>query len=144
MLRHIRTHEELFCNVKLVNGEEIIGKCIVVDDEEDNYTLMIENPCEAHIVEKETSSGEIISGLALSKWMSFTKEDFCIIDDDKIISVSPLNDEMKTLYNMFIVKEMKKKDTTKKKTKKDVSKEVGLIDNIEKMRKKLEDIFKNN
>lgn len=141
MLKHIRTHEEIFCNVKLVNGEEIIGKCIVVDDEEEKYSLMIEHPCEAHIIEKENSDGETVNGLAINKWMSFTKEDFCIIDDDKIISVAPLQDEIKLLYNMFVNKEILKTNT-KKKSKKDISKEIGLIDNVEMMRKKLEDLFK--
>lgn len=142
MLKHIRTHEEIFCNVKLVNGEEIIGKCIVVDDEEENYTLMIEHPCEAHVIEKETPDGETVNGLAITKWMSFTKEDFCIIDDDKIISVAPLQDEIKVLYNMFVNKEMTK-NKPKKKTRREISKEMGLIDNVEMMRKKLEDLFKN-
>jgi len=141
MLKHIRTHEEIFCNVKLVNGEEIIGKCIVVDDDDANYSLMIEWPCEAHIIERETPSGETVNGLAISKWLSFTKEDFCIIDDDKIISVAPLQEEVIILYNMFVNKELTKKNP-KKKSKKEISKEIGLIDNVEKMRKKLEDLFK--
>ncbi len=142
MLKHLISHEEIFCNVKLVNGEEIIGKCVVVDDEDENYTLMIEHPCEAHIVERETPSGQIVNGLSISKWMNFTKEDFCIIDDDKIISVAPLTDEIRVLYNMFINKEITK-NKPRKKSKKEITKELGLIDNVEKMRKKLEDLFKH-
>lgn len=149
MLRHIRPGEEIVATVKLLNGEDVIGKCMVLpeNEEKEDTTLMlvVENPCQAQFVESEDSEEDNERfKVAFYPWAPFSDDEFTVFDDQHVLSLTPLKDEFKVMYNMYVVGKLRDKypdiEPSKKAPKK-ISKELGFVDSVENMRKKLDDLF---
>jgi hypothetical protein len=149
MLKHIRPGEEIVATVKLLNGEDVIGKCMVIPEDEERedtpLMLVVENPCQARFVESEDSEeGDESYRVAFYPWSPFSDDEFTVFDDQHVLSLTPLKDEFKVMYNMYVVSKLREKYPDlepKKKKPKQVSTDIGFVDSVENMRKKLDDLF---
>ena len=104
-LSYIRPDEEFFGAIKLMNGEEIIGK-IVVSDEEGGHMAFIQDPAKVHVNE-QMIEGKRALAVGLKRWMVFSQEDFYIIPEDKILTIAPLSSEAIIMYKYFVRSELK-------------------------------------
>lgn len=145
MLNYVRQDEEFYCLVKLVSGQEIIGKCMVhFDDEIQKRVAFIQDPVEINIFMNERPDGKTVRGMGFSKWMQFSDEDFFIITEDQIVSMASLAPDMIEMYEKYLISE--EEDNVKKE---DIKKDtipteqmLGNLGSIEDARKRFEKIFK--
>ena len=140
-LSYIRPDEEFFGAIKLMNGEEIIGK-IVVSDEEGGHMAFIQDPAKVH-ANDSMSDGRRAVAVGLKKWMVFSAEDFYIIPEDRILTIAPLSTEAILMYKYFIKSEMQVRHPQGKSSSKEIDPNMGmgLIGKVDETRKKLEDLF---
>jgi hypothetical protein len=86
---------QFFASVKLTTGEEVLG---LIKLEQDG--ILIENPLileDMHIFD-EVSESLSSKGLKLSKWIKSSTENLFFIKDDKIITISELQEPGLTGY----------------------------------------------
>lgn len=92
MINYIRHDEEYYFLVKLVSGEQIVGKGFAVEDE-GKTQLFISDPVEIEIVTKNLGKNSV-KGVGMNKWIQFSEEDFFIVNEKDIITVAGLSQEM--------------------------------------------------
>ena len=140
-LSYIRPDEEFFGAIKLMNGEEIIGK-IVVSDGEGGHMAFIQDPAKVH-ANDTMSEGKRAVAVGLKKWMVFSAEDFYIIPEDRILTIAPLSTEAIVMYKYFIQSELKLRHPTGRSTSQEIDPDLGmgLIGKVDETRKRLEDLF---
>ena len=111
MINYIRHDEECYFNVKLISGDEIIGKGFASVEEDTNETLVyIQDPLEITVVIKE-DEGKMSKGVGLNKWINFSDEDFYIISEKDIISIAPLSREGTLAYKRWLRNELDEDDS---------------------------------
>lgn len=145
MLNYVRQDEEFHCIVKLVNGTEIMGKCLVHwDDEIQKRVAFIQDPVEITVFINDRNDGKAVRGVGFTKWMQFSDEDFFIVTEDQIVSMASLSKDMITMYEKFLISEeednIKEEDIKRNTTPTDHM--MGNLGTIEEARKKFEKIFK--
>lgn len=130
--------EEFYATVKLSTGEELISKVCYMTDED---SLLLENPL---LVEKVTQkkSGKTIQGFSLKEWIASSYEDMFIIKMEQVVTVSELDERIKSYYVMN-VNNMNSEFYEETKPK-DISKEMGYLGSVEETKKKLESLFNNS
>ena len=147
-LNYIKTDEEFFGILKLVSGEEIIGR-IIVTDENGTTLAFIQDPALVHSYDT-AAQGQPAVAVGLKRWMVFSDEDFYIVAEDKILTVAPLSTEATIMYQFFVKQELgpaKKKvnpmtpDVVSEPS--ELNYKQGYIGTVEEARKKLEDLFKS-
>ena len=139
-LSYIRPDEEFFGAIKLINGEEIIGRVIVVE-ENGAHLAFIQDPAKVHANET-VSDGRRAVAVGLKKWMVFSQEDFYIIPEDRILTIAPLSNEAILMYKYFVRSELNQKGPHQEPAQHvEMNEQMGLIGKIEEHRKKLEDLF---
>ena len=75
MINYIRHDEEFYFIVKLVSGEQIIGKGFAV--EENNTTqIFVSDPVEITVITRSMGEGKGAKGVAMNKWMEFSSFPF--------------------------------------------------------------------
>ena len=140
-LNYIKTDEEFFGILKLVSGEEIIGR-IIVTDENGTTLAFIQDPALVHSYDT-AAQGKPAVAVGLKRWMVFS-------DEDKILTVAPLSTEATIMYQFFVKQELgpaKKKanpmapDVVSEPS--ELNYKQGYIGTVEEARKKLEDLFKS-
>lgn len=122
---------EFYASIKLVSGEEIFA--IVSPAEEDDRTLlMLENPV---IIDPIISKNQGIVGYKIKPWMMIPDDDIYIIDMDKVITMTEVNNEdIIRLYLKF------NQDTSQV----TLERSMGLLSKVDDARKILEKIYKSN
>tara|TARA_B100001093_G_scaffold155722_1_gene148310 strand:- start:1798 stop:2250 length:453 start_codon:yes stop_codon:yes gene_type:complete len=145
-LNYIKTDEEFFGILKLISGEEIIGR-IIVTDENGTTLAFIQDPALVHSYDTANSTGRPAVAVGLKRWMVFSNEDFYIVAEDKIMTVAPLSAEATQMYNFFVKQEMGPAKNEVKLTDEisepsELNYKQGFIGTVEEYRKKLEDLFK--
>jgi hypothetical protein len=122
---------EFYASIKLVSGEEIFA--IVSPTEEDDRTLlMLENPV---IIEPMVSKQQGTVGYKVKPWMMIPEDDIYIIDMNKVITMTEVDDEqIIRIYQKFI----------KNSSRVDLDKHMGFISKVDDARKTLEKLYKNS
>ena len=138
-------HEEEFYGVfKLLNGEEVLGRAVLTVDGNESL-VFIQDPVAVHIVQKPMNENQMARGIGFAKWQQLSDEDFYIIREKDIITVSSMSKDVIFMYETYINGE---KGTEEKKAKMRLDpskhKSLGYIGKVEEYRSKLEDLFKNN
>jgi len=126
--------EEFYATIKLSSGEELISKvCYMVDED----SLLMENPL---LVDRVTTkkAGKQIDGFSLKEWICSSYDDMFIIQMDKVLTISEL-DERVRLYYIMNVKNIDS-DEPESKTN-EISREMGYLGSVEETKKKLEALF---
>lgn len=129
--------EEFYAVIKLVSGEEVFSK-VCPSEENNKIILILDNPVTVEYIQLQQMS---MSGLKLNPWIKFTDESMFIIDFDKIITISEVNDKkILKLYNKFLEENGKQISQNKKK----LSEKMGYLSSIADARISLERIYNKN
>lgn len=122
---------EFYAAIKLVSGEEVFA--IVSPTEEDDRTLLIlENPV---IIEPMMSKTQGVVGYKVKPWMLIPEDDIYIIDMNKVITMTEVNDEqIIRVYQKFI------RNTSQV----SLERNMGFISKVNEARKVLEKIYKSS
>lgn len=142
MINYIRHDEEYYFLVKLVSGEQIVGKGFAVEDE-GKTQLFISDPVEIEIVTKNLGKNSV-KGVGMNKWIQFSEEDFFIVNEKDIITVAGLSQEMIVMYEMFLKKSSPDKDVKDEEKEVKLDSDMGLLSKVSEARKLLEKIFKES
>lgn len=148
MLNYVRHDEEFHCTIKLMNGDEIVGRVIVTTDEESNQDVIyIEDPLQVQTFTKEVDGDKAVRGMGFTKWQNFSDEEFFILSEDAVLTIASLSKEMIFVYESFLATQ--KSDTDPKSAvsdqfKVDMNEVEGSLGKIAEARKRLEDLFKDS
>jgi len=138
--------EENLCFIKLVSGEELISMTSMIEDEDDDLTLVILNhPLEISIIQQKSTGTP--KGIKFDHWLKFSDEFVFTLNFDKIITINKVkNGNLQHMYKKFIskygCKDLIHGIPTKSNERK-INKGIGMIGTVEETRTKLERIFKS-
>lgn len=142
MINYIRHDEECYFNVKLISGDEIIGKGFASVEEDTNETLVyIQDPLEITVVIKE-DEGKMSKGVGLNKWINFSDEDFFIVREKDVVLIAGCSQEVIMMYEMFLAK-LNGGEERARESRVDLDSQMGHKGKINDIRKSLEHIYRN-
>ena len=134
-------HDEEFYGVfKLLSGEEVLGKAVLTDDNGETL-VFLQDPVCVHIVEKRIDETKMARGIGFAKWQQLSDEDFYIVREKDIITVSSMSKDIIFMYETYIHGE----DGTEEKKirmKTDLDASMGYIGKIDEARALFERLFK--
>ena len=139
MINYAKHDEEFYGIFKLVNGDEVLGKAVLTDDNGETICF-IQDPVCIQLIHKEIDEGKVARGMGFAKWMQLSDEDFYIIREKDIITVSSMSREVIFMYETFIQDE--DPEEGKKKMKTDPDNATGYVGKIDQARQMFEKIFK--
>jgi hypothetical protein len=126
--------EEFYAAIKMVSGEEVFSK-VCPCEEEDRTILILDNPV---IMETITMKQLGMTALKVVPWMKLTDDTMFIVDMDKIITMTEVNESsIIKVYEKYI------KDVNKKTNKSKISPNMGYISSISEARISLEKLYKS-
>jgi len=129
--------DDFYATIKLISGEEIFAK-VAASEEEDRTVLLLSNP----ITIGEIKNRMGIIGYKVEPWLKTTKDDLFVITMDKVLTMSETTDiEMIQMYQRFVKDSIGGDDPVASSK---LSREMGLLGNIEDTKKKLEKLFKSS
>ena len=140
-------HEEEFYGVfKLTSGEEILGKAVITQDGDESL-VFLQQPVSVHVIEKSMSQdgNKMARGIGFAKWQQLSDEDFYIIREKDILTVSSMTKECMFMYETYINGDdgtVKKKSSLEMNL--DEHNSLGHRGKIDDSRQKFEDIFKTS
>ena len=138
MINYARHDEEFYGVFKLVSGDEVLGKAVLTED--NGQTLVfIQEPVCTQIITKELDDGRTVRGIGFAKWMQFSNEDFFILTEKDIITVTSMSKEVTIMYEAYIMSEDEDRRDEKKI---ELQEEMGYLGKIDQARKNLENIFR--
>ena len=140
MISYAKHEEEFYGVFKLVSGEEVLGKAVLTEENGESLTF-IQNPVCTLVINKETDDGRQVRGVGFAKWMQFSDEDFFIIREKDILSVSSMSKEVSFMYEAFVQSERKDKPN-KDNTKIDPEPQMGYLGKVNEARNMFEKIYK--
>ena len=133
MINYARHDEEFYGVFKLVSGDEVLGKAVLTED--NGQTLVfIQDPVCTQIITKETDDGRTVRGIGFAKWMQFSSEDFFILTEKDIITVTSMSKEVTIMYEAYIMSEDEDRRDEKKI---ELQEEMGYLGKIDQARKNL-------
>jgi hypothetical protein len=125
--------DDFYATIKLNTGEEIFGK-VVVSDEEDDTVLLVHTP----VTVSEVKSRSGVIGYKLEPWLKTASDDLFVLKLENIITISESKDiEMIVMHQNFIEKFNKFKNKKSPK----LTRRMGYISNIDDAKKLLEKIY---
>jgi len=138
MINYARHDEEFYGVFKLLNGEEVLGKAVLTEDNGETL-VFIQDPVCTQIITKEAEDGRTIRGMGFAKWMQFSDEDFFILREKDILTVTSMSKEISFMYEAFIMDD----DSKKNESKIELEPEMGYLGKIGEARKLFEKIYKS-
>jgi len=141
MISYAKHEEEFYGVFKLVSGEEVLGKAVLTEDSGETLCF-IQNPVCTLVVNKETEDGRQVRGVGFAKWMQFSDEDFYIIREKDVLTVSSMNKEVTFMYEAFVQSENKGRPPKKDHSKIDPQPQMGYLGKIDEARSIFEKLFK--
>ena len=138
-------HDEEFYGVfKLLNGEEILGKAVLTD--ENNETLcFISDPVVIQVIEKQISEGKMMRGIGFHRWMQLSDEEFYIIREKDIVAVASMSKEVVLMYETYLANEKDENNEAKKeritRKRSSIQNAKGYLGKIDEARAKFEKLF---
>ncbi len=128
--------QEFIGMLKLVSGEEIIGRVLVCEEENG---FIIENPFSVEETIIETPAGEMVK-IDLRPWIKFSKEEILFVEKEKTITIYEADDRIEKIYTRTLRKYFFQEDTSKL----DLNEEMGFKNKVNDARNSLEKIFKDS
>ena len=107
--------QEFIGMLKLVSGEEIIGRVLVCEEENG---FVIENPFSVEETIIETPAGEMVK-IDLRPWVKFSREEILFVEKEKTITIYEADDRIEKIYNRTLRKYFFQEDTSKLDSKQD-------------------------
>lgn len=122
---------EFYASIKLVSGEEIFA-IVSPSEEEDRTLLLLENPV---IIEPMVSKTQGIVGYKVRQWMLIPDDDIYIIDMNKVITMTEIdNEQIIRVYQKFV------RNTSQV----SLERNMGFISKVDEARKVLEKLYKSS
>ena len=140
MINYAKHDEEFYGIFKLTNGEEIVGKGMITEDDGESL-IFISNPVVIEVFTKELENGKVARGMGFSHWMQMSEEEFFIIREKDIISLASLSHEYIMMYEAYINGEEVKKSSDGKKI--PLDEEMGFKGSVKDAKRLFEKIYKN-
>jgi len=128
--------QEFIGMLKLVSGEEIIGRVLVCEEENG---FVIENPFSVEETIIETPAGEMVK-IDLRPWVKFSREEILFVEKEKTITIYEADDRIEKIYTRTLRKYFFQEDTSKL----DLNEEMGFKNKVNDARSSLEKIFKDS
>ena len=127
--------EEFLAAIKLVSGEEILGK-VIVDYSSPEEKIIVENPLICH--EVRSYGANIPMGYKFEPWIKMSDEDVFIVHMTSIITMSEIKDKnvVKT-YAEIVEKGFDRKDP-------ELTREMGSIGTVKDCRDMIEKLYKGD
>ncbi len=98
-------HEEEFYGVfKLHNGEEILAKSVLTDDNGETLCFL-QDPVVIEIFNKEMGENKLMRGVGFHKWMQLSDEEFIIVREKDVIAVASMSKEVVLMYETYLANE---------------------------------------
>ena len=127
--------EEVTSIVKLISGDELIGKVIT---SEEGY--LIDTPFQLKSQVIDTPNGEMFK-VDLIPWLKFAKDELFLLDKSKVFTVCEADDRIKKLYNSTFRKYYLGDNAANKVELSDYEGKIGSVKNT---RSKLEQLYKQS
>ena len=127
--------EEFYAAIKMVSGEEVFSK-VCPCEEQDRTILILDNPV---LMETITIRQFGMTALKVVPWMKLTDDTMFIVEMNRIITMTEVNDS-------FIIKVYQKyiRERNKISSKSQLSSNMGFISSIADARVSLEKLYKSN
>jgi hypothetical protein len=126
--------EDFYAIIKLISGEEILSK-VCPCDEDDRVMLILDNPI---TMESITIRQLGISTIKVSPWLKFADDSMFIMDMEKVITMTEINDEdLIKMHQKFV------RERNKKSNKSDLTSKMGYLSSIADARVSLEKLYKS-
>ena len=75
MITYAKHEEEFYGVLKLINGEEVLGKAVLTNEGTETLCF-IQNPVAVQMGERDVEGNRLARGIGFSKWMQLSNEDF--------------------------------------------------------------------
>ena len=129
----MKEQEEFHAVIKLISGEEIFSK-VSVFEEEDKTILMLDTPVSIETVHIRQMG---MSGIKIDPWIKMTDDTLIVLNMDKVITMSEVNDpSILKMYNKFI------KNQNKKSNMSGITSTMGYLSSIADARVSLEKLYR--
>jgi len=124
--------DEFLAAIKLVSGEEILGK-VIVDYSSSEEKIVLDSPLICH--EVRSYGANIPMGYKFEPWMKMTDDDTFVVSLDKIITISEIKDEMVLqTYDDVVANGFKRQHP-------ELSPHMGYINSVKKSRSILDKLY---
>ena len=141
MISYAKHEEEFYGVFKLVSGEEVLGKAVLTEDNGETLCF-VQNPVSTVVMNNKDNEGRNVRGVGFAKWMQFSDEDFYIIREKDVLTVSSMSKEITFMYEAFVQSETKGKPPKKDNLKIDPKPGMGYLGKIDDYRKIFEKLYK--
>ena len=136
-------HEQQFYAVfKLISGEEVLGRSVLTEDQGESL-VFIQDPVVVQLIDKPIDDKKMARAIGFTKWQQLSDEDFYIIREKDIVTVSSMNKEVIFMYEAF-VHGADGLGEKKSKMKTPLNKTKGFVGKIDEARKRFEKLFKED
>jgi len=126
--------DDFYAIIKLISGEEILSK-VCSCDEDDRIMLILDNPI---TMESVTIRQLGISTIKVSPWLKFADDSMFIMDMEKVITMTEINDEdLIKMHQKFV------REKNKKSNKSELTSKMGYLSTIADARITLEKLYKS-
>ena len=127
--------EEFYAAIKMVSGEEVFSK-VCPCEEQDRIILILDNPV---LMETITIRQFGMTALKVVPWMKLTDDTMFIVEMNRIITMTEVNDSsIIKVYQKYI------RERNKISSKSQLSSNMGFISSIADARVSLEKLYESN
>ena len=140
MISYAKHEEEFYGVFKLVSGEEVLGKAVLTEDSGETLCF-VQNPVSTVVMNNKDNEGRNVRGVGFAKWMQFSDEDFYIIREKDVLTVSSMSKEITFMYEAFVQSENNGKPPKKDRSKVDPEPNMGYLGKIHDARSLFERIY---
>jgi hypothetical protein len=125
--------EEFYAVIKLISGEEIFS-LVTPSEENGRMLLILNNPV---TIETVVIKHMGMQGYKIDPWIKFADDDTFLLDMDKIVTISEVNDEdLLEMYGKFISQQNIRRNHSQ------LSAEMGYLSTVAEARIKFEKLYK--
>lgn len=124
--------EEFYAVIKLISGEEIFAK-VCPCEEEDRTILILDNPVTVETVNLKQFG---VNGVKINPWIKYTTDTMFVLNMDRIITMSEVNDEeMIGMYHKYVKSKHRQMNKSKP------SPNMGYLSSVAEARVSLERLY---
>jgi len=122
--------------IKLIHGEELIGKILVTEGDD---FFVVDSPFLLRSSVINTANGEMFK-VDLVPWLKFAKDEVAFIESSKAYLVTEADDRIRKLYNTTLKRYYLGSESVSSKV--DLTKQEGRIGSVKDARSFLENLYK--
>jgi hypothetical protein len=128
--------EDFVATLKLVSGEEIIGRVCYLPDED---KILIEGPLQVEKAKTKKGSTQV-QGFTLVEWITATFDNMFVLNKDHILTMTETDSKIEDFYNKMLNRINSGSLVEKNK----FTERMGYLGSVSEMKKSLEKIYKSS